>query len=126
MLSKPLYEILPITYIATGSISLLVLDSPWGLIAAFTIFYLGSKVYNMRSQNRRTDPVKKRKKGRFPQTIYNSLPFVYLLLAIITYKISTTDLSYIISFSLISYSLYILAKRASNRRHQLPLSHSMF
>ncbi|WP_394391995.1 hypothetical protein [Shewanella woodyi] len=126
MLSKPLYEILPITYIATDSISLLVLDNPWGLIAAFTIFYLGSKIYNMRSQNRRTDPVKKRKKGRFPQTIYSSLPFIYLLLAIITYKISTTDLSYIISFSLISYSFYILTKRASNRRHQLPLSHSMF
>lgn len=126
MLSKPLYEILPLGYIIFGSTSMLLLEEGWALFAAFTIFYLGTKVYNMRSQNRRTDPMRKRKKGAIPTTLYNSLPFLYLLIAVIILKSSASILGVGISLSLVSYSLYVLMKRSAYRRHQLPLRHSIF
>lgn len=126
MLSKPLYEILPLSYIAIGSASILLLDEGWALFAAFTVFYLGTKVYTMRSQNRRTDPMRKRKKGSIPVTLYNALPFFYLLIAIIILKSSATGLGAGISFSLMGYSLYVLMRRAAYRRHQLPIQHSIF
>lgn len=119
MLSKPLYEILPLGYIIFGSTSMLLLEEDWALVAAFTIFYLGTKVYNMRSQNRRTDPMRKRKKGGIPATLYNGLPFLYLLIAVIILKSSATVLGVGISLSLVSYSLYVLMKRSAYRRHQL-------
>ncbi|MFT5704875.1 MAG: hypothetical protein ACI8SK_000828 [Shewanella sp.] len=126
MLSRPLYEILPLSYIAIGSASILWLDEKWALVAAFTVFYLGTKVYNMRSQNRRTDPSRKRKKGNFPLELYNALPFVYLFIAIIILKSSATGLGAIISVSLMLYSLYLLIKRSTYRRHKLPAHYSMF
>jgi hypothetical protein len=126
MLSKPLYEILPLGYIVIGSTSILLLEEGWAMVAAFTVFYLGTKVYNMRSQNRRTDPMRKRKKGKVPVSLYNTLPFVYLFIAVIVLKSSATGLATVISLSLMSYSVYVLMRRAAYRRHQLPIQQSMF
>ena len=61
MLTKPLYEILPFGYMALGSSSFIALDINYALVAATVVFVLGARIYVMRSQNRRTDSVRRRK-----------------------------------------------------------------
>lgn len=122
MLTKPIYEILPVGYIIIGSVSLLLLDQGYGLASSLTVYIIGATLYNMRSQNRRTDPIRKRKAGKFPNSLYNALPFVYLLLATIIFKLYSTGVGPVIAISLMTYSLYILIRRSSNRRHSAPCS----
>ncbi|WP_076407768.1 hypothetical protein [Shewanella sp. UCD-KL12] len=122
MLTKPIYEILPIGYITIGTVSLLLLDQGYGLVSSLTVYIIGATIYNMRSQNRRTDPIRKRKAGKFPTSIYNYLPFAYLLLATVIFKLFSTGVGPVIAISLMTYSLYILIRRSSNRRHTAPCS----
>ncbi|AQS37563.1 hypothetical protein Sps_02409 [Shewanella psychrophila] len=122
MLTKSMYEILPVSYIAIGITSLLMLDQGYAIASALTIFTLGAKIYNMRSQNRRTDPLRKRKSGTLPSSVYNATPFVYLLLATLVFKLSPSGIGPVIGISLMTYSLYILVRRSSNRRHCLQSS----
>lgn len=70
MLTKPVYEALPYGYMALGITSFMLLEPNYALIAAAVIFVLGARIYTMRSQNRRTDPIKRRKSGGIPKMIY--------------------------------------------------------
>ncbi|BAJ00943.1 hypothetical protein [Shewanella violacea] len=122
MLTKPMYEILPVSYMTIGVTSLLMFDQDYAIASALVMFTLGAKIYNMRSQNRRTDPLKKRKSGTLPSSIYDASPFIYLLLATLVFKMSPSGIGPVIGISLMTYSLYILVRRASNRRHRLHAS----
>lgn len=122
MLAKPLYEILPYVYMALGSSSFITLDINYAMITATVIFILGARIYIQRSQNRRTDPARRRKSGYFPEVIYNFLPFIYLFAALSIFKFMPKDLYPLLAICLLSYSLYILLRRALYRRHRLPAS----
>ncbi|MBE7215308.1 hypothetical protein MK852_19570 [Shewanella benthica] len=117
MLTKPMYEILPVSYMAIGVTSLLMLDQGYAIALALVMFTLGAKIYNMRSQNRRTDPLRKRKSGTLPSSVYDAAPFVYLLLATLIFKLFPSGIGPVIGIVLMTYSLYILVRRSSNRRH---------
>lgn len=122
MLTKPLYEILPFGYMALGSSSFIALDINYALVAATVVFVLGARIYVMRSQNRRTDSVRRRKPGYLPEMIYNFLPFIYLIAALAIFKFLPKDLYPIVAICLLSYGLYILVRRSLYRRHQLPIT----
>ncbi|MPY26808.1 hypothetical protein [Shewanella sp. YLB-07] len=120
MLTKPMYEILPVSYMAIGVTSMLMLDQDYAIASALVMFILGAKTYTMRSQNRRTDPLRKRKSGTLPSSIYDATPFIYLLLATLMFKLFPSGIGPAIGIVLMTYSLYILVRRSSNRRHCLP------
>ncbi|MCI2962003.1 MULTISPECIES: hypothetical protein [Shewanella] len=122
MLTKPLYEILPFGYMALGSSSFIALDIDYALVAATVVFVLGARIYVMRSQNRRTDSVRRRKSGYLPEMIYNFLPFIYLIAALAIFKFLPKDLYPILAICLLSYGLYILVRRSLYRRHKLPIT----
>ncbi|MEI8600517.1 hypothetical protein P4S55_05090 [Shewanella sp. PP-Sp27a-2] len=122
MLTKPLYEILPFGYMALGSSSFIALDINYALVAATIVFVLGARIYVMRSQNRRTDSVRRRKSGYLPEMIYNFLPFIYLIAALAIFKFLPKDLYPILAICLLSYGLYILVRRSLYRRHKLPIT----
>lgn len=122
MLTKPLYEILPFGYMALGSSSFIALDINYALVAATIVFVLGARIYVMRSQNRRTDSVRRRKSGYLPEMIYNFLPFIYLIAALAIFKFLPKDLYPILAICLLSYGLYILVRRSLYRRHKQPIT----
>lgn len=122
MLTKPFYEILPFGYMALGSSSFIALDINYALVAATVVFVLGARIYVMRSQNRRTDSVRRRKSGYLPEMIYNFLPFIYLIAALAIFKFLPKDLYPILAICLLSYGLYILVRRSLYRRHKLPIT----
>lgn len=117
MLTKPIYEILPVSYMLIGATSLLMLDQGYAIVFSLVIFTLGAKIYTMRSQNRRTDLLKKRKSGTLPRSVYDATPFVYLLLATLVFKLLPSGIGPVIGIVLMTYSVYILARRSSNRHH---------
>ncbi|QDZ90206.1 hypothetical protein D0436_06855 [Shewanella decolorationis] len=122
MLSKPVYEALPYGYMALGCVSFMLLDPEYALMAAVIVFLLGARIYNLRSQNRRTDPVKRRKTGYMPTAIYDYLPFIYLFTALVIFKFFPKSLYPLLAILLLSYSFYILIRRSLYRRHKLPVS----
>lgn len=117
MLTKPIYEILPVSYMLIGATSLLMLDQGYAIVFSLVIFTLGAKIYTMRSQNRRTDPLRKRKSGTLPRSVYDATPFVYFLLATLVFKLLPSGIGPVIGIVLMTYSVYILVIRSSNRRH---------
>lgn len=119
MIAKSVYEILPFAYISIGTACILMLEQKAAIFFAMIVFALGSKIYNMRSQNRRTDPVRKRKSGKLPTSVYNFVPFIYLFAATVIFKLYPTKVGAVIGTGLMVYSLYILIQRSSNRRHSL-------
>ncbi|MGL6121613.1 MAG: hypothetical protein ACRC1W_00985 [Shewanella sp.] len=121
MLTKPLYELLPFGYMALGSASFIALDINYALVSATVVFVLGARIYVMRSQNRRTDPIKRRKQGQLPEIIYNFLPFFYFLAAMAMFKFLPKDLYPMIAICLFSYGLYNLIRRSLYRSHKLPI-----
>ncbi|WP_445946679.1 hypothetical protein [Shewanella sp.] len=122
MLIKPIYELLPFTYMAIGGLSLLYLEPKYAIAAAILIYLLGARIYILRSNNRRTDLKRKRKQGIMPQTLYNYLPFLCILAASILYRLVPRDSSVLIAICLLTYGLYILMRRASYRNHRVPAS----
>lgn len=117
MLSRPVYEALPYSYIALGSISLMMLEQTYAQLFAALLFLLGSRVDVLRSINRRTDAKKYRKKGKLPAFIYEHTPYLYLLTALLLLKLDS-KLAPVLSITLLSYALYIFARRTMNRKHK--------
>ncbi|WP_330148887.1 hypothetical protein [Shewanella xiamenensis] len=120
MLAKPVYEVLPFGYMILGCLSFMLLEPDYVLIAALVVFVLGARIYNLRSQNRRTDPVKRRKSGYLPKTIYDLLPFIYLFSALAIFKFFPKNLYPLLAIMLLSYSFHILVRRSIHRRHKIP------
>lgn len=120
MLTRTIYEALPMSYLALGSSTMLLLEQGLALVSASIVFWLGAQIYNMRSNNRRTDPKRKRKSGYIPQSIYSLLPFAYLFGAILLFRSDAKGAGIVLAIILLSYSLYILVRRASHRRHRSP------
>ncbi|WOT04314.1 hypothetical protein [Shewanella youngdeokensis] len=121
MLSRPFYEALPYSYIAIGTCCLLLLEQTLVQILAVVVYILGSRVYALRSANRRTDPKKRRKRGRIPSYLYEHIPSLCLLGSILLTKL---DLKAAPIFALIccSYGIYLFVLRASYRKHQIVAS----
>ncbi len=120
MLTRTLYEMLPVGYITLGSSSLLILEQGLAIVSASIVFWLGAKIYNMRSANRRTDPKRKRKPGMLPDSLYSLLPFGYLFASILLFRSDAKDAGIVLAIMLFSYSFYILIRRSNYRRHKLP------
>jgi hypothetical protein len=122
MLIKPIYELLPFTYMAIGGLSLLYLEPQYAIAAAVLVYLLGARIYILRSNNRRTDLKRKRKQGIMPSTLYNYLPFICILAASALYRFVPKDSTVLIAICLLTYGLYILIRRASYRNHRVPIS----
>ena len=117
MLSKPVYEALPYTYLAIGSISVMMLEQTYAQVFSILLFLMGSRVYALRSSNRRTDPKKRRRKGLLPAFIYEHMPYIYILTALLLLKLDS-KLAPVFSMVLISYALYIVISLAMYRKHK--------
>ncbi len=118
MLSKPLYEALPYCYIAIGSLSLLIIEQPFAQVLAIIVFLLGSRVYALRSNNRRTDSKKRRKKGWLPTQVYEHIPALCFLGALLSSKLDA-KIAPVVGLCLCSYSMYIFLRRLSYRKHKV-------
>ncbi|MCH1929037.1 hypothetical protein L9G16_02460 [Shewanella sp. A25] len=122
MITKPLYELLPYGYMALGSTSFMLLEPSYALLSGLIVFVLGARIYVLRSQNRRTDPVKRRKSGHMPKSIYDFMPFLYLMSALAIFKYLPEKMYPVVAICLLSYGFYILFRRSLYRRHRLPIT----
>ncbi|GGI69094.1 hypothetical protein [Shewanella gelidii] len=119
MLTRTIYEALPLGYITLGSSSIILLEQNIALISATILFWLGARIYNLRSKNRRTDKERRRKPGVLPEFFYDFMPFTFLFLALFFFKVDLSS-AIVMAIILMSYSLYILARRKAYRRHKTP------
>ncbi|MGX9463495.1 hypothetical protein ACWXWU_20050 [Shewanella sp. A14] len=120
MLIKPLYELLPFTYMFIGSVSIFLLEPNYALIASVLVYLYGAHVYNLRSKNRRTDLKRKRKSGFMPETLYGLLPFIYVLIAAGLYRFYPKDSSTLFALCLTTYGGYLFFRRLNYRHHRFP------
>ena len=118
MLSKPIYEALPYGYLLLGGLAISLLDSAIAQSAGIVLFLAGSKIYSLRSDNRRTDLKSRRKKGIMPRFIYEHMPTLYLLGALLVLKLEFTH-SPVISLVLVSYAAYLALRRSQYRKHKI-------
>ncbi len=120
MLIKPLYEILPYTYMIVGAASVPFIEQPYIVVASILVFFYGAHVWNLRSRNRRTDKKRKRVEGYLPDSIYGFMPFIYIISAVITFRFFPQDSAQLLSIGLFTYGGYILLRRISYRCHKHP------
>lgn len=122
MISRTIYEVLPTSYLILGSSTILLRHETVALMLAVLIFFLGARLYNMRSQNRRSDPARKRQRGVLPFALYNLMPFIFLLSATFLFRFTQSSAMNIIAIALVSYATYILIQRSNYRKHRIPQS----
>ncbi|GGP40384.1 hypothetical protein [Shewanella saliphila] len=120
MLIKPVYELLPFSYMLVGSVSIFLLEPSYALIASIVVYLYGAHIYNLRSKNRRTDPKRKRKSGGMPDMLYGLMPFLYVLTAVSLYRFYPRDSSTLFALCLITYGGYLFLRRSSYRHHKYP------
>ncbi|ABL99110.1 hypothetical protein SHAM105786_08250 [Shewanella amazonensis] len=120
MLKKPLYESLPYLCMLCATATLLWQQNTLALAAGLLLFFVGARVYILRSDNRRTDPARKRKKGGLPKGLYELLPFACLALSFVLLAQPGSAWLIFPALMLLAYGLYVLASRSSYRDHQLP------
>lgn len=125
MIAKSIYEVLPYSYLTLGGSSMLVLENSFAVAASLVIFIMGGRVYSLRSKNRRTDPVRKRKARGLPEPMYDLLPFLYLCTAFLLFRYYPQGLGPILGICLLTYSLYILIRRISYRQHRIPAENNI-
>ena len=99
VIRKPIYEVLPYTYIALGVLVVVVLDSPLTYASGVLFYIAGAVVWVMRSGYRRKNK-KQRIANRqgsivFPELVYEYLPFVYIGMAVTLVVLFSTPLAYI-------------------------------
>ena len=121
MLIKPVYELLPYTYIVIGGVSVLLLQQQYAIAAAILMYLLGARIYNLRSENRRTDMKRKRREGILPDWLYGYMPFLYILSAVLLYRFYPKDSSALFAICLITFGMYLLLRRSTYRRHKIPV-----
>ncbi|WP_417763880.1 hypothetical protein [Shewanella sp.] len=126
MLNRPLYELLPYGYMALGGISFMMLEPDYALLSSIVLFILGARIYALRSQNRRTDPAKRRKSGNMPKAMYDLMPFLYVLSALAIFKYLPEKMFPLLAICLLTYGFYVMFRRSMYRRHRIPVSTSMF
>ncbi|MDP5145157.1 hypothetical protein ORI98_01710 [Shewanella sp. ULN5] len=120
MLIKPVYELLPYTYIVIGGVSVLMLQQQYAIAAAILLYLLGARIYNLRSENRRTDIKRKRREGFIPDWLYAYMPFLYILSAALLYRFYPKDSSALLAICLLTFGTYLLLRRSTYRRHKIP------
>lgn len=120
MLAKPVYEKLPTLYLTIGTATILLSDGTTPKLLAILVFMLGAHIFNLRSQNRRSDNPKRRKSGLWPDALYNLLPYGYLLAAIFVFRHASSNTLLLLAGALGCYSLFRLVQRSHYRKHQLP------
>ncbi|MEZ9819174.1 hypothetical protein AB4238_00880 [Shewanella sp. 10N.286.45.A1] len=118
MLSKPFYEALPYSYVAIGSLGILILDQAFAQCLAVLLYLWGSRIYSLRSRNRRTDVKKRRKKGWIPGPLYEHIPAICFLSAILLSQ-HHSKLAPILALCLCSFALYIFFRRVGYRKHKI-------
>ncbi len=86
-ISKSLYEVLPYFYIGSSVAIFLLTDSPVIYLSTALLYTAGALIWVTRSAYRRKNSkhrVENRKdRYRFPEQVYEYLPFIYLALGVI-------------------------------------------
>ncbi|OMH38111.1 hypothetical protein [Motiliproteus sp. MSK22-1] len=99
VIRKPVYEVLPYTYIAIGIVVVMAMDSPLTYVSGILFYVAGAVVWVMRSAYRRKNSRKhianRRNSVRFPEAVYEFLPFIYIGLAVLLVVSFSTPLAYI-------------------------------
>ncbi|WP_281212332.1 hypothetical protein [Shewanella insulae] len=121
MIAQPVYEKLPAIYLLIAASTILLTQAPLAVLLAVIIFLLGARIFNMRSQNRRSDNPKRRKHGFWPEALYNLLPYAYLLGALFVFRHGDSSYLMFAGAGLASFALFRLAQRRNYRKHQLPM-----
>ncbi|QYK13963.1 hypothetical protein K0I63_05450 [Shewanella rhizosphaerae] len=122
MIAQPVYEKLPAIYLLIAASTILLSPAPLPVLLAVIIFLLGARIFNMRSQNRRSDNPKRRRRGILPEALYNMLPYAYLLGALFVFRHGDSNYLMFAGAGLASFALFRLAQRRSYRQHQLPVT----
>ena len=99
VIRKPVYEVLPYTYIAVGIMVVIAMDSPLTYVSGVLFYVAGAIVWVMRSayrrKNNKRDITNRRSSIRFPEMVYEFLPFIYIGLAVLLVVSFSTPLAYI-------------------------------
>lgn len=118
MLSKPLYEALPLSYVVIASLVILLFDQAFAQCLAVIVYLWGSRIYSLRSTNRRTDAKKRRKKGWIPNSIYEHIPALCFLGGILLNQ-HNSKVAPVLALCLCSFALYIFFLRVGYRKHKV-------
>ncbi len=122
MLTKPIYEALPLTYLVTGAGSFLTLEQGYGVLAGLLLYSMGSLLWVMRSNFRRKD--KNRSPGNkrliTPEWLYEFVPFIYLAMAGFVLSLNAHILLTVLVSLLSFHSMHILYMRHKHRVPVLP------
>nr|WP_321240185.1 hypothetical protein [uncultured Tolumonas sp.] len=116
MLPVLLYEALPLIYLSSGSVILVVGQSALALTAAVLLYCAGVFIWVMRSENRRTD----RRVGPshkfifLPETLYEFKPFIVLFIGLLLVK---NEAFLIVGVLIIFWALFCVFRRIHHRRH---------
>ena len=116
---QTLYELLPYGYLLTGSLVSLTMDSGlarfWGLV----LYGLGALVWILRSRHRRRDrPRTNRRHGLFlPGSIYESLPFFYIAIALLLIPLVGSIEALTVGVIFVLLGCQRLSLRVRHRRH---------
>lgn len=90
-LPKSLYEALPYLYIASGVAIFMAIGGPWVYLSASLLYAAGALVWVTRSAYRRKNSrhrIRNRKgRVRFPEQLYEYLPFIYLGLGLVVLQL---------------------------------------
>lgn len=121
MLNSNLYEPLPHVCMLAAAAALILQPTPLSLPAGLLLFFAGARIYILRSDNRRTDPARKRRKGRLPKFLYEFMPFLCLAFGVLLLGFGNKSWYLLPSVGLMAWGLFVLASRANYRHHQIPL-----
>lgn len=95
MLPKSVYETLPYMYLGGGMSEVVYFDSMVAMFSGVLFFVAGAMVWVMRSNHRRKDvEIKRKQHGRFPEAVYEFVPFMYLALGTALLAFGGTPLFY--------------------------------
>lgn len=124
MLSRPLYEALPYSYMAASALTLWATPLGWAHLFALMLFAAGAIVWISRSNARRADRRRSKPKAvRMGGNLfisfsgYECYPFVIMALALWLMAAGQGVVVFVLGALVLSYSLWILAKRSASRGH---------
>ncbi len=117
MLPKPLYEMLPFSYLIAGSLLISISDRPLLFFSGSLFFLAGASVWILRSAFRRiTTPFPPMSVLLvIPEVIYESLPFAYLFIGMFLLKAASDLTVLIVAGILIGIGLIRLMQRSVHR-----------
>jgi small-conductance mechanosensitive channel len=115
MLNRTMYESLPYVYCLTGAGLIIFVKQGLVSVLGGLLFLIGGVIWNLRSEYRRKDNARSRKKDEQNKFFYNMKPFVLLLLSCYSFTFLNSNLIHFFTMTVALMAVWILYLRVMNR-----------